>query len=99
MAYIFYLLGWLGILAGAGWAALAFQAAASARGAVGSPAAGDSALAGVAGVVVAAPGLGLMFSGLLLAIGGGLARLDGIVRQSRRTNRMLQSIADRAAGE
>ena len=96
VVFVFYLLGSMGILAGAGWAALALNAAASARSAVGSSAAADNVLAGAAGLVVAAPGVGLILSGLLLlAIGGGLARLDGIVRQVRRTNRILESIAER----
>jgi UPF0716 family protein affecting phage T7 exclusion len=97
---VFYVLGWLGIIAGGGWAALAIQAAASTSSAISSPAASDSALAGVAGVLVAAPGIGLMFSGLLLlAIAGGLSRLDGILRHSRRTARIMQTMAERAAGE
>jgi hypothetical protein len=88
MAFVFYVLGWLGILAGGGWVGLALYAARNVDQT--SP----YAEAAVLGSLVAmAPGFSVSFGGLLvLAIGGGLARLDGILRYSRMSARTIKDL-------
>jgi hypothetical protein len=88
MAFVFYVLGWLGILGGGGWVALALYAARNVDQT--SPYA-ESAVLG--SLIAMAPGFSVSFGGLLvLAIGGGLARLDGILRYSRMSARTLQDL-------
>ena len=87
MAVIFYLLGWIGILVGAGWAGYTlFQGL---QNVISSPAE-TSMLSGILdyltkfGLVAASSGLWMLFSGLLLlAVGGILARLSEIAYNTR----------------
>jgi hypothetical protein len=97
MAYLFYVLGWLSVLAGGAWLAVVVTAASrSSALAGGDQYASAGAMLGL--LAVGTPALGVLFGGLiLLAIGGGLARLDGILRHSRRTARVLDDM-QRAAG-
>ncbi|MGB3338286.1 MAG: hypothetical protein WBA73_14020 [Devosia sp.] len=90
MASVFNALGWLAVLIGGAWSGLILFA----------PRAG-AALTGMdvlARLVVAWPGLGLVFSGLfLLAIGGVLSRLDKIVRNTAGTAAATEALMDRGA--
>lgn len=80
MAVIFYLLGWIGILGGAGWAGYTiFQGVRT-----------TTALSDIInyltnfGLLAASPGLWMLFSGLmLLAVGGVLSRLSEIAYNTR----------------
>lgn len=82
MAYIFYGMGWIALIAGLGWSLIVASA---------SGHAGLSGYAITTALIVIAPGLGVAVSGmLLLAIGGILARLDTIVRYSRDSYELSQ---------
>lgn len=90
MAYVFYVLGWLGILGGGGWIALTLQASRNI-----DPAGPYAGAAALGQFVAMAPGFSIMFGGLLLlAIGGGLARLDGILRYARMSARTNKDILE-----
>lgn len=92
---MFYVLGWLSIVGAGGWLALVYQSASEARAFAGTDQyASAGALIGT--LAIGAPGVGVLFGGLLLlAIGGGLARLDGILRHSRRSARILDDMIRR----
>jgi hypothetical protein len=87
MAVIFYLLGWIGILVGAGWAGYTlFQGI---QNVVSAPSS-QSMISGIIdyltnfGLLSASPGLWTLFSGLLLlAVGGILSRLSEIAYNTR----------------
>ncbi len=87
MAIIFYLLGWIGILGGAGWAGYTlFQGI---QNVLNAPAQ-SSMITGILdyltnfGLITASPGLWMLFAGLLLlAVGGILSRLSEIAYNTR----------------
>jgi hypothetical protein len=87
MAVIFYLLGWIGILGGAGWAG--YNLFRGLQSVLAAPA-NNSQLTGILnyltdyGILIASPGLWMMFAGLmLLGFGGMLARLSEIAYNTR----------------
>ena len=88
MAVVLYLLGWLAVLGGGGWAALSLStsvAEALRRG-------GAEPLPSLLALAIATPGLGMMLGGLLLlAAGGVLTRLDRIVRNTGETLELLEA--------
>jgi hypothetical protein len=80
MAILFYILGWLAILGGAGWAGYLIYNGINALG----PNPDIVSYLTSVGILLATPGLWTLFSGLLLlAIGGGLSRLDEIAYNTR----------------
>jgi hypothetical protein len=88
MAYAFYVLGVLVTGGGIWWTVVAYNAASGA-----SPGAAQA----FAMLMIAAPGFSVIFAGLiLLAIGGGLARLDTIARYSRQTARLMRAMQEQA---
>lgn len=82
MAFLFYLLGWLSILAGGGVAFLGLRGAGASI--VDIQRQFDGTLAGLASLAPAAPGAWFFVAGLiLLAIGSALARLGVIAKYTR----------------
>ena len=87
MAVIFYLLGWIGILVGAGWAGYTLYG--GVQSAMTNPSS-QSMISAILdyltnfGLLSASSGLWMLFSGLLLlAIGGILSRLSEIAYNTR----------------
>jgi hypothetical protein len=87
MAYVFYVLGMLGLFGGLLWTGMAFRAVGQLNGADPYYSAGLA----IGAFATMSPGIGLMVVGLfLLAIGGILGRLDRIARYSRMTHRLIK---------
>lgn len=85
MAVVFYILGWLGMLTGAGWLALTARAAAEGANA---PAATAIAL-----MLISTPATGLIIGGLLLiAVGGVITRLNRIARNTADTADAVEAL-------
>lgn len=85
MGLIFWILGLLAIVGGAGWMALTLREALDAGGA-GGPGA-------LAAVLLAMPGLSVVFAGLLLiAVGTVLNRLGRIVRNTADTADAVEAL-------
>lgn len=88
MSVVFSLLGWLAIVAGGAWVALAANAARSI-----GPGGSSGPIPSVAAAMAITPGLGLMFSGLLLlAIGSVLWRLARIDRHTADAADLLERL-------
>lgn len=91
MAIVFYLLGTIAVLVGGAWTAITIEAGRKTSAFTRGGEADGIAL--FATIVAATPGLSTLFAGLfLLAIGGGLARLDRIVRYSRQTALVMRDL-------
>ena len=83
MAFLFYILGWLSVLGGLAWAGYLLY---NQMNAASVPMQVDAVMTymNTVGFSIIAPGLSLLFTGLLLlAIGGALSRLDEIAYNTR----------------
>jgi|GEM_PF-6168590 len=79
MAFILYFFGWLAVIIGGTWAGLGFAAIVAAQ----QPLNGGE-LGAALGVLIQAPGTGLLFAGVIfMAIGAVVSRLDHLVRYAR----------------
>ncbi|MCZ4344490.1 hypothetical protein [Devosia neptuniae] len=88
MSVVFSVLGWLAIIAGGAWVALAANAARSV-----GPDGSAGPIPSMAAAMAMTPGFGLMFSGLLLlAIGAVLFRLARIDRNTADAADLLERL-------
>ena len=92
MTYVFYLIGWVGVLGGGAWGYFMVRAAGVLTPVAGT-AEGASSFANLATLVAIAPSLSIVAAGLIfLAIGAVLARLDAIARYSRQNLRLMREM-------